>query len=129
MATIPNKSTFDQWNEGDIPDNTAIDELTRQYSSLQDRLEPLNQQKELLRNQLSQVVEKVGGRSNVNGYKLAITKPTLIESYDKKSLDQLLESLLAKGDTETADAIQNCKKTSPRAGGLQISQEKERPAE
>jgi len=80
--------------------------------------------RDVMRDQLSQIVGRMGGRASVAGFgKLELTAPSLARSYDKKRLDQLIIDL-ATDAPELAQLVAACRTESPRAGSLRITREK-----
>jgi chromosome segregation ATPase len=114
-------TTYDRWQEGDIQAEEALAQLCQSLDSLEDRLEPLQQQKDTLRTQISEVVEHLGGRAELDWFgSLQITSPTITVSYDREALDALVARLTAEGQASIAQQIAACRKESPRAGSLRI---------
>lgn len=118
-------TTYDRWQEGDIQAEEALTQLCQSLDSLEDRLEPLQQQKDTLRTQISEVVEHLGGRAELDWFgALQITSPTVTVSYDREALDALVARLIAEGQASIAQQIAACRKESPRAGSLRIKRNK-----
>jgi hypothetical protein len=118
-------TTYNRWQEGEIKAEEALTELCQSLDTLDDRLEPLQQQKEALRSQISEVVEYMNGRVELEGFGvLQITNATVTTTYDRESLDKLVARLVAEGQTEIARQIVACRKESMRSGGLRIKRNK-----
>lgn len=114
-------TSYDRWQEGDIQAEEALTQLCQSLDSLEDRLEPLQQQKDTLRTQISEVVDYLGGRAELDWFgSLQITSPTVTATYDREALDALIARLTAEGQTEIAKQIAACRKESMRSGSLRI---------
>ena len=115
---------FDDWRDGTISDVEALHALASDLGEIESQLAPLEAERQNLRDQLSQIVGRLGGRASVAGFgKLELTAPTLARSYDKKRLDQLIIDL-ATDAPELAQLVAACRTESPRAGSLRITREK-----
>ncbi len=115
---------FDDWRDGTISDVEALHALASDLGEIESQLAPLEAERQNLRDQLSQVVNHLGGRASVAGFgKLELTAPSLAKSYDKKRLDQLIIDL-ATDAPELAQLVAACRTESPRAGSLRITREK-----
>ena len=115
---------FDDWRDGTISDVEALHALASDLGEIESQLAPLEAERQNLRDQLSQIVGRLGGRASVAGFgKLELTAPSLARSYDKKRLDQLIIDL-ATDAPELAQLVAACRTESPRAGSLRITREK-----
>lgn len=112
---------FEHWKEGDIGPHAALRALCNQLGEVQSDLDGLQEEREHLRGQISEIVNSLGGKTEVAGFgELRITEPARTTSYDRKSLDELVMRLVQTGQGEVAEAITGCRKESARAGSLQI---------
>ena len=82
---------FDDWRDGTISDVEALHALASDLGEIESQLAPLEAERQNLRDQLSQIVNRLGGRTSVPGFgKLEIMPASVTRSYDKKRLDQLV---------------------------------------
>ncbi len=117
---------YQQWQAGELKDQDALEALIDWLNRVQDSLKPLEETEKLVRAQLSEVVERQGGRSTIKGFgNLSITRPTVTARYDRQGLDRLVERLQSEGQTELAGEILAFRSESMRSGYLQISRAKE----
>lgn len=118
---LNDKDTYEQWQEGELNDLEALKMLCQQLDSLQDRLEPLQEQEKVIRARISEVVEHQGGRAELQGFgSLMITNASLATSYNRKALDDLLDTL-QKTNPEIGQALANCRQETARSGSLRIT--------
>ena len=120
-------NNLEAWRDGYLTDMEALRALCSDLGEVESDLEPLNQQREQLREQISDVVVKSGGQAEVRGFgTLQWAPPSEIKSYDTKQLNELIITLSAIGGAaaEIAQQIAKCKKFTPRKGFLRISREK-----
>jgi hypothetical protein len=126
MVDLNNPNTYQRWQDGELTDQEALELLCRQLTSLQDRLEPLQFVEKQLRAWISEVVDREGGKAEVNGFgRLQITGAGLTATYDRRGLDNLVARLAAEGQADLAREIAACRKESQRSGGLRIIRDKE----
>lgn len=117
--------TFTEWDSGELTDVQAVRALAMELGEVESELAPLEAQRARLRDELSRVVAHMGGKAEVPGFgALAMTAPSITNSYDAKRLDELVLSLIAEGQHDYAEAIANCRKQTQRAGSLRIVREK-----
>jgi len=115
---------FDDWRDGSISDVEALRALASDLGEIESQLAPLEAERQNLRDQLSQIVGRLGGRASVPGFgKIELTAQSLARSYDKKRLDQLIIDL-ATDAPELAQLVAACRTEAPRAGSLRITREK-----
>lgn len=119
------ETTYQKWQSGEITSKTALQELTNQLVAVEDRLEPLQEQRNLIRAQLSELVEALGGKAELPGFgSLVNQSASITTSYDRKKMDALVAKL-AQEHPEIAAEISECRTQSSRAGGLVIRRAKE----
>lgn len=112
---------FEHWKEGDIGPHAALRALCSQLGEVQSDLDGLQEEREHLRGQISEIVNSIGGKVEVAGFgELRITEPVKTASYDRKQIDELVMRLVQAGHADVAEAITACRKESARAGSLQI---------
>ena len=114
------------WEAGDATDQEALRALALQLGEVESDLEPLQREREYLREQLGRIVARLPGqKGEVRGFgTLAITGGGETTSYDAKALDGLMAKLLANGYGEIAEELAAARKTSQRAASLRITREK-----
>ena len=106
-------------------DQVLLQSLCRDLNDVEAQLEALNAHRDELRAQLSEIVERMGGKVNLRGFgTLQIAAPTVVASYDRKGIELIVNQLIAAGNHALADAIQEQRKESMRTGGLRIVREK-----
>ncbi len=116
---------FDDWRDGTISDIEALHAIASDLGEIESQLAPLEAERQSLRDQLSQIVSRLGDRASVAGFgKLEITPASVTKSYDKKQIQALVLELVAEGNAEVAQRIALCEKESFRAGSLRITREK-----
>lgn len=102
-------------------DQLQLYTLCSDLGEVESQLEGLTAEREQLRAQISEIVERLGGKANVRGFgDLHIASPVKIVTYDRKGLETLTEELAANGYEEIAEAISFYRKESARSGGLRI---------
>lgn len=107
-------------------DYLLLQSLCRDLDEVENQLAELAADREQLRAQLSEVVERLGGKATVQGFgSLQIASPSIVASYDRKGLEQLVGQLIAAGNITLAEAIQQHRKESMRTGGLRVVREKQ----
>lgn len=115
---------FDDWRDGQISDVDALHALASDLGEIESQLAPLEAERQTLRDQLSQILTRLGGRASIAGFgKLEIMPASVTKSYDRKRLDQLIIDL-ATDAPELAQLIAACRTEAPRAGSLRITREK-----
>src|SRR5262245_43897416 len=106
-----------------------MDDLIRsELQSLLDELRPIDDAIALLqaqrtspRDQISERVDRLGGRAVLPGYgHLEITAPSVTVSYDRRQVEALIIELTTTAPVIAA-RIAACRKESPRTGGLRIT--------
>jgi hypothetical protein len=117
----PEPSTFELWTEGQLNDREALEVLCRNLDRLEDQLEPLTEQRAVLRGHISEVVANAGGRIKLPDYgQLMITNPSVRAAYDRGKLDALVIQL-TQTDPHLAQQIAACRSESLAAGSLRIT--------
>lgn len=118
-------TAFDIWQDGKLTDIQALRALCRDLGEVESQLAPLEAERAALRDQISHVLDRLGGTTEITGFgKLEITAPSIVKSYDKKRLDQLLIDLAAEAP-ELVARIAACRTESARAGSLRITRQKQ----
>ena len=117
-------STFEDWHNGRITDQEALRSLCGDLGEVESMLQPLESERVNLRDQISHVLDRLGGRAEVAGFgRLELSAPAIVRGYDKRRLDELLDELASEAP-EVAARIAACRIESARAGGLRITREK-----
>ncbi len=115
---------FEDWRDGLIADADALRALCRDLGEVESQLAPLDAERTQLRDQISRVLDRAGGKAEIAGFgKLELSAPAIVKSYDKKRIDELLIALTAEAP-EIAARIAQCRTESARAGGLRVTREK-----
>ncbi len=126
MTVLVRQNIYTAWLDGDVTAIEALRSLCSDYEELDQSYKQFEEMREQLRQQLSEVVEKLGGRATIKGFgELTITAPSITNGYDKAALDDLID-ILAEEHPGIAAQIAACRKKTARAGGLRIEREKVR---
>jgi hypothetical protein len=119
--------TFDDWQNGTITDEQALRSLSSDLGEVESQLAPIEAEKHILRDQISQVLERAGGATTIAGFgRLEITAPAVVVSYDKKQIEELLIDLTTT-HPDIAARLAACRVKGTRSGSLRITREKHRP--
>ncbi len=95
--------------------------LCQELGEVESQLGPLQAERERLRAELSVLVERIGGKTTVDGFgRMEVSKASVHVSYDRKLLENVILHLIDLGQYHIADAIRSCKKESMRPGVLRI---------
>src|SRR5689334_24987819 len=106
---------FDDWRDGTISDVEALHAIASDLGEIESQLAPLEAERQNLRDQLSQIVGRLGVRASVAGFgKLELTVPSLPRSYDKKRLAQLINDLSTRAP-DLAQHVGSFRTESPPA--------------
>ncbi len=120
------QNIYQLWQAGELANEQALEELCQALDTLQDRLQPLQESEQVLRAQISEVVERLGGRAELAGFgSLNITGASVTSHYDRRGLDKLVERLRDEGQADLAAEIASYRQESARSGGLRISRSKQ----
>lgn len=118
---MPNSTIFSDWQAGTIGDREALRALLSDLGEVESQLAPLEAEKSELRVQISEVLARLGGRAEADGFRLMLTSPSVTPRYDAKELDQIVKYLQAQGEDALANLILGARKESERAGQLRIT--------
>ena len=95
--------------------------LYQTIAALDDQIANLNTEREQARTALSALIEAAGGKVVLDGIAtMEITRPTVIASYDRAGLEDLVRKLVANGRAGIAEMIEKQRKQHHRAGSLRI---------
>lgn len=114
------------WEEGTMTDLEALRHLCSDLGEVESTLEPLQQEREQLREIARRIVARLDGqRAEVKGFgALAITGGGETVSYDAKACDALVAKLAANGYAQIAEELAQARRTSVRSAALRITREK-----
>ena len=115
---------FEQWEAGEVSDEQALRSLASDLGEVESQLAPIEQEKQALRDQISRVLDHAGGTATIAGFgRLEITAASVVVSYDKKQIEELLIDLTTT-HPEIAARLAACRVKGTRAGSLRITREK-----
>jgi len=118
------RAAFADWQAGAISGRQALHALLTDLGEVEDEIARLDAQRAALRDQIAQIVACEGDMV-IGDRRALITAPTVVASYDRQALDDLVARLAAT-HPDVAQQIAACRRESMRAGGLRI--ERVRPA-
>jgi hypothetical protein len=122
MSNDP-QSAFAAWEAGDLTDLAALRVIWSDLREVEDQIALLNEQRDAIREQISQIIAKTGTMVVAGFGKAMLTAPTRVVSYDSKQLGLLWQDL-SHTHPDIARRIQSTQKISERSGGLRIEKEK-----
>ncbi|XSG75874.1 hypothetical protein ACP8Y2_02510 [Herpetosiphon llansteffanensis] len=106
-------------------DQLLLKSLCNDLVVVEEQLSELEAHREAIRARLSELVDQLGGKIQLRGFgTLQISNPSVVVSYDRKGIEQLVQELEEAGNFALVDAIQTSRKESMRSGGLRIMREK-----
>lgn len=124
MTLLVPQNVYAAYLDGDATPYEALRSLCMDLGEVESELKPLEQQRDVLRERISGLVDKLGGKAEVAGFgKLQITSPSITTGFDKAQLTALIDELIADYP-DIAQRLVACKTKSARAGGLRIEREK-----
>lgn len=124
MTAQVRQNVYAAWLDGDATAMEALRSLCNDYEELDSAYKDYDTMRGTVRDQLSQIVEKLGGKAEVKGFgTLVVTSATITEGYDKKLIRDLIMDLVADYP-DIAARLSACATKSMRAGGLRIEREK-----
>lgn len=119
MATI-----LEEWQEGRISDMEALRALAIHLGEVESEIAPLEAEKAALRETIGLILDRVGEPVQIAGFgRMELSAPAIVQSFDKKQLDALIEDL-ENENPDLAARIAACRTKSMRAGGVRITREK-----
>jgi len=118
---MAHSTIFSDWRSGNIGDREALRALLSDLGEVESQIAPLEAEKAELRAQISEVLARLGGRAEADGFRLTLTSPSVIPRYDAKELDHVVKYLQAQGEDAIANLILGARKESSRAGMLRIN--------
>jgi predicted exporter len=118
------RAAFADWESGAISGRQALHALLTDLGEVEDEIARLDAERAALRDQIAQIVAREG-EMTVGDRRALITAPTVVTSYDRAALDDLVARLAAT-HPDVAQQIAACRRERMRAGGLRI--DRGRPA-
>jgi hypothetical protein len=111
--------------EGDMTAMEALNSLCADYEELDDCCKSYNGMRDQTRDQMSNVMVKIGDKVEVKGFGVvALSSGVVVDGFDKSKLKELIYELIDEGEPAIADRIRACATKTARAGGLRIEREK-----
>lgn len=124
MTAQVRQNIYGAWLDGDVTAIEALHSLCSDYEELDQAYRDYDALRGTVRDQISNVLEKLDGRAEVSGFgKLTITAPTITEGYDKAKIREIIMDIIADYP-DIAARLAACSTKSMRAGGLRIEREK-----
>ena len=124
MIAQVRQNIYGAWLDGDVTAMEALRSLCADYEEIEASYKDFDGLRNQTRDQISQVVEKLGGKAEVKGFgTLRITDASVTEGYDKAQIRALIMDLIADYP-DIAGRIAACATKTMRAGGLRIEREK-----
>lgn len=117
--------TFALWEEGEITDREALRAIWVDLREIEDQVAALEAERQRLREQIGQIVARTGPVTIQGLGSAQLTSPSLVVSYDRERLDQLVAALAARLP-EVAAEISACRREQQRSGTLRITAERPR---
>jgi len=112
------RAAFADWQAGAISGRQALHALLADLGEIEDEIARLDAQRAALRDQIAQIVAHEGDMV-IGDRRALITAPTVVASYDRQALDDLVTRLAAT-HPDVAQQIAACRRENMRAGGLRI---------
>lgn len=123
-ATTSTDGVFALWLAGRLGAHAALCTLWDDLRQIEAAQQQLETRREVLRDQLRQIAEQLGGSATLTGYgKLEVLAATTTTSYDKVQVDALVIALTTE-QPAIATRLATCRVERPRAGGLRVTPEK-----
>lgn len=124
MTALVRQNIYAAFLEGDVTAMEALRSLCSDYEEVEQSYKDFERIRDGLRDQISHLVDKLGGKAEVKGFgALIITGPSITEGYDKKLIRLLIDDLIMD-HPDIAQRLVACQTKSMRAGGLRIEREK-----
>ncbi len=124
MSLQLRQNVYAAYIDGDVTPIEALRSLCSDYEELDQTYKQFETMREQTRQQISEVVAKLGGKVSLSGFgELRITEPSIVKGFDRAQIQALINELV--GDyPEVAARLAMCETKSMRAGGLRIEREK-----
>lgn len=124
MTAQVRQNTYAAWLDGDATAMEALRSLCSDYEEIEASYKDYEALRNTVRDQLSQVVEKLDGKVVLKGFgTLTLSPPSITEGYDKAQIRAIILDLVADYP-DIAARLAACSTKSMRAGGLRIEREK-----
>jgi hypothetical protein len=115
---------YESWKDGHETPIAAIRALCMQLGEVESELDASTQEREELRNYISDIVSRLDGPITIRGIgKLLIRAPSITKGYDKTAIKTLIERWSVEFP-ERAEELAACEKQTSRSGALVIEWEK-----
>ncbi len=125
MTAQVRQNIYGAWLDGDVTAMEALRSLCSDYEELDATYKDFEGLREQAREQISNVMVKIGDRVEVKGFGLlSLMQPSIVEGFDKKALTNLVRDLVQEGSADMAQRIMACSTRTARVGGLRIEREK-----
>jgi hypothetical protein len=125
MTAHVRQNIYAAWLDGDLTAMEALRSLCSDFEELDATYKDFEGLRDQTRDQISNVLVKIGDRVDVKGFGvLTLMQPSIVEGFDKKLLTELIIALTLEGNTDVAQRLAACRTKSARAGGLRIEREK-----
>lgn len=126
MTAQVRQNTYGAWLDGDVTAMEALRSLCADYEEIEASYKDFESLRNVTRDQLSQIVEKLDGKVTLKGFgTLTLSAPSITEGYDKARIRAIILDLVADYP-DIAGRLAACATKSMRAGGLRIEREKPR---
>lgn len=127
MTAQVRRNTYAAWIEGDVTAMEALRSLCSDFEELDATYKDFEGLRDQTRDQISNVLVKIGDRVEIKGFGLLmLMQPSIVEGFDKKALTELIVALTLEGQTDLAQRLAACRTKTARSGGLRIEREKTR---
>lgn len=101
-----------------------IANLWGEIAELDSEITPLQNRRDMIRNEIKELVTVLGGSVSVPGFGTALmTKSGKSASYDAPTLDALTSQLLRDGEIRTAQKIADARTEKTRAGYIMLKKD------
>lgn len=113
---------FDDLTATQLTPMQALRSLCSDLAEVESELEPLNRQRDHLRNRISEIVARMDGeQATIKGFgTVRLMNAAVIDRWDSKALAALAYQFEDNGQDAIAAAIRQCREKTMRAGGLRI---------
>ena len=117
-------TVLEQLEAGELNIDQAVHALCKQLATIQDKAEALKKADTKVRNQLSELVNHLGGKLVIPEFgTLEITAPIQVTTYKREKVEAAL-LILAPKFPMIAQILAGCKEVTERAGSLRVTRNK-----
>lgn len=125
MTVTVRQNIYAAYLDGDVTPMEALRALCSDYEELDQTYKQFEAMREQTRNQISEVVSRLGGKATIAGFgELRLMEPSVVKGFDKAKVKALIYELMDEGEMAIADRLRACETQSARAGSLRIEREK-----